>query len=278
MFSGKHHRHHLREERDQDVSLTVPPFTISSPTHSRQHKMNTAQSDQDDGHNVLPTVVRTDASSTMQSFADSGHGTTSSSMFTSLPSMRLPPHISSDPHYLSHNKLRPRQEYTSEPVSEEVAVNVAMYLTHNEQARSNDVKREELRHHHRSVIGTPKILYPSTLERQHPKSTSEVNAKELTKSSNEDSSTDAEVLTEPEEPRSRTDLPLGKIPQDLLASDSKLAVTPPGPSHGPSPKRMLASSTTTHLKPSAPHYPQDNTQAMHLNITLPHITSQQTDL
>ena len=240
--------------------------------------MNTAQSDQDDGHNA--TVVRTDASSTMQSVADSGHGTTGSSMFTSLPSMRLPPHISSDPHYSSHNKLRPKQEYSSEPVSEEVAVNVAMYLTHNEQARSKDVKREELHHHHRSVIGTPKILYPSTLERQHPKSTSEVNAKELTKSSNEDSSTDAEVLTEPEGPRSRTvtciPLPLSKIPQDLLASDSKLAVTPPG--YIPSPKRTLASSATTHLKPSAPHYPQDNTQAMHLNITLPHITSQQTDL
>ena len=182
--------------------------------------------------------------------------------------------------------------YASTPVSGEVAVNIAMYLMHKdcpdqencptcqlinrqfqhlltryEHAHSKDIKREKLRRR-RSVRGTPKSLHPPKLGRQRSQSTSEVNAEELTMSSNEDSSTDAEVLTEPEGPRSRTfvPLPLSKIPRDLLASDSELAVTPSG--HIPSPRRTLASPMKIYLKPSTPQSPaKDDRPLSHLTAS-----------
>ena len=154
-------------------------------------------------------------------------------------------------------------EIPGTPSTGDVAVNIAMYLMHKdcpnrencptcelinrqfqhlltryEPAHSKDIKRKL--HRHRSVRRTPKTL----------------SSPKLIKSSiHEDSSTDAEVLTEPEGPRSRTfvPLPLSKIPQDLLASDSELAVTPSG--HMPLPRRMLASLTKIHLKPSTPQSP-----------------------
>ena len=178
------------------------------------------------------------------------------------------------PSHIKINAAESTQGYASTPVSEDVAVNIAMYLMHKdcpnrencptcqlinrqfqhlltryEHAHSKDIKREKLRRR-RSVRGTPKSLHPPKLGRQRSQSTSEVNAEELTMSSNEDSSTDAEVLTEPEGPRSRTfvPLPLSKIPRDLLASDSELAVTQSG--HIPSPRRTLASPA--NIKPSTP--------------------------
>ena len=191
------------------------------------------------------------------------------------PGLQRPSHIK----FNAQSTQESAQAYASTPVSGEVAVNIAMYLMHKdcpdqencptcqlinrqfqhlltryEHAHSKDIKREKLRRR-RSVRGTPKSLHPPKLGRQRSQSTSEVNAEELTMSSNEDSSTDAEVLTEPEGPRSRTfvPLPLSKIPRDLLASDSELAVTPSG--HIPSPRRTLASPTKIHLKSSTPQSP-----------------------
>ena len=176
----------------------------------------------------------------------------------------------------SHTRLGAAESTQGSPVSREVAVNIAMYLIHKdcpdqencptcqlinqqfqrlftryEHTKNKDIKQEKL-HRRYSVRDTPRSLYPPKLGRQRSQSTAEMNAEELTISSNADLSTNAEVLTEPEGPRSRTfiPLPLSKISRDLLASDSELAVTPSG--HIPSPRRTLASPTKIHLKPSTP--------------------------
>ena len=165
------------------------------------------------------------------------------------------------PSHIKINAAESTQGYASTPVSEDVAVNIAMYLMHKdcpnrencptcqlinrqfqhlltqyEHAHSKDIKQDKL-HHHPLVRRTPETLSSPKL---------------IISSIPEDSPTDAEVLSEPEGPRSHTfiPLPLSKVPRDLLASDSELAVTPSG--HIPLPRGMLASPTKIQLKSSTP--------------------------
>ena len=170
--------------------------------------------------------------------------------------------------------------YGSTPVSGEVAFSIAMYLMHKdcpdkancptcnlintqfhhlmkryETSHNKDENRRDKLRRRRSMKSTPKSLHPPTLGRQRSHSTSQVNADELTLSSNEDSSTDAEVLTEPEDRHRKRDfspLPLGSLSRNPMAyvSDSELAASPSG--HIPSPRRLLSSPTKIHLKPIPP--------------------------
>ena len=188
--------------------------------------------------------------------------------------------------------------YGSTPVSNEVAVSIAMYLMHKdcpnkancptcnlidnqfnhlmkryEHSHSKSENRRDSRlKRRRSMKGTPKSLHPPTLGRQRSMSSSHVNADELTLSSN-DSSTDPEPVTEPKEParyreRDFAPLSLSAIPRDLTvyASDSELATSPSG--HVPSPRRQLCSPTKIHLKPS-PALPPPIETRLHSSDSLP---------
>ena len=195
--------------------------------------------------------------------------------------------------------------YGSTPVSNEVAVSIAMYLMHKdcpnkancptcnlidnqfnhlmkryEHSHSKSENRRDSRlKRRRSMKGTPKSLHPPTLGRQRSMSSSHVNADELTLSSNEDSSTDPEPVTEPKEParyreRDFAPLSLSAIPRDLTvyASDSELATSPSG--HVPSPRRQLCSPTKIHLKPS-PALPPPIETRLHSSDSLPTDKSEQ---
>ena len=196
------------------------------------------------------------------------------------------------------------QAYASTPVSGEVAVNIATYLKHKDcPDQENCPTCQLINRQFQHLLTRYEHAHSKDTKREKLQSTSEVNAEELIMSSNEDSSTDAEVLTKPEGPRRRVFTPL-KVP---LVSGSELAVTSSG--HNPSPRRAIASPTKLHPKPSAPQSPtkgdrppssksSDNSRpgsdgsfplyrskpqdplqpSMHIKITLPSATSQQTDL
>ena len=178
---------------------------------------------------------------------------------------------------------RGASDYASTPVSGEVAVNIAMYLMHKDcpnkescptchlinrqfthllkQYERDHTVKEQPRHdttklrRRRSTRTTLPIPH---FGRQRSMSTSEVNAEELTMSSNEDS-TDAEVTSEherrvkKEKSRNRdfSPLPLDAIPRELTVSDTELASSPSG--HVPTPRR-LPSPVKAH-KPPTPNPP-----------------------